>query len=167
MGYDFNSFVQSFNRGTNTWVKNNIFRRLRWLDSKPLAHLITLMYLAIWHGYHLGYFLIFGLEFGVMMAQQQLYSLVRRSPELSRFTSIPSVRLFLCVLGRVNLLYTTGFGFLTFGLVKTKYWIGPVKSLYFIGYIFYFIIWPILYRALLNILPLRKNGRGMCTTTRD
>ncbi|KAK6045886.1 hypothetical protein COOONC_16609 [Cooperia oncophora] len=112
MGYDFNSFVQSFNRGTNTWVKNNIFRRLRWLDSKPLAHLITLMYLAIWHGYHLGYFLIFGLEFGAMMAQQE-----------------------------------------------------PVKSLYFIGYIFYFIIWPILYRVLLNILPLRKNEEECQATT--
>nr|CDJ82257.1 Membrane bound O-acyl transferase domain containing protein [Haemonchus contortus] len=156
VGTDFTSCVQAFNRGTNTWVKNNILRRLRWLNNKSLAHLITLGYLAIWHGYHLGYFLIFGMEFGCMVAQEQLYSLVRRSPELSSLTSKPSLRPFLWLCGRLILLYSMGFAFLMFGLVKTKYWIGPVKSLYFIGYIFYFIIWPALYQVLLNVLPLKK-----------
>ncbi|KAK5980139.1 hypothetical protein GCK32_018942, partial [Trichostrongylus colubriformis] len=124
VGYDFTSCVQSFNRGTNTWVKNNIFRRLRWLGNKSLAHIFTLGYLAIWHGYHLGYFLIFGLEFGCIVAQEQLYSLVRRSPELSSLTSRPALRPILWLFGRLTLLYTVGFGFLSFGLVKTRYWIG-------------------------------------------
>lgn len=50
----------------------HIFRRLRWLDNKPLAHLATLFYLAIWHGYHLGYFLLFASEFACMVAQEQV-----------------------------------------------------------------------------------------------
>ncbi|PIO71840.1 hypothetical protein TELCIR_06253 [Teladorsagia circumcincta] len=85
---------------------------------------------------------------------------------MTQFTKIPSVRLFLWVFGRLTLLYSAGFGFLTFGLVKTKYWIGPVKSLYFIGYIFYFIIWPILHQVLLKVLPLRKE-EDKCPTTTD
>ncbi|KAK6041735.1 MBOAT family protein [Cooperia oncophora] len=72
MGHDFSSAIQSFNVGTNTFAKNHIFRRLRWLNSKPGAHLVTLLYLAIWHGYHLGYFLLFFFEFGCVMAQEQV-----------------------------------------------------------------------------------------------
>ncbi|KAK6027785.1 hypothetical protein OSTOST_06184 [Ostertagia ostertagi] len=99
----------------------------------------------------------------------QVYALVRRSPELTQFTKIPSVRLFLWVFGRLNLLYSAGFGFLSFGLGENKIldWVTvqPVKSLYFIGYIFYFIIWPILHQVLLNVLPLRKEEDRCPTTT--
>ncbi|KAK6731048.1 hypothetical protein RB195_007485 [Necator americanus] len=156
-GHDFTSLVQSFNCGTNTFAKNHILRRLRWLDSKPLAHLATLGYLAIWHGYHLGYFLLFGLEFACMVAQDQLYKLIDRTPGWAEFNANPLVRPFVCVFGRVVILYTTGFGFLTFGLVKTKYWIGPVKSLYFLGYIFYIVVWPLLHYALVAVLPRKPN----------
>ncbi|RCN48445.1 MBOAT family protein [Ancylostoma caninum] len=152
-GHDFTSLVQSFNCGTNTWAKNHILRRLRWLNNKPAAHLATLIYLAVWHGYHLGYFLIFTLEFGCMVAQEQLYSLIDRTPGWAELVANPSLRPFVLVSGRIIVLYTTGVGFLTFGLVKTKYWIGPVKSLYFFVYIVYFIIWPLLYQFLRKTLP--------------
>lgn len=51
---------------------SHLFRRLRWLNSKPGAHLVTLTYLAVWHGYHLGYFLLFFFEFACVMAEQQV-----------------------------------------------------------------------------------------------
>ncbi|KAE9418196.1 hypothetical protein Angca_009004, partial [Angiostrongylus cantonensis] len=154
-GSDFTSCIQSFNCGTNNWVRNHIMRRLRWLNSKPAAHIITLGYLAIWHGYHLGYFLLFGLEFGCMLAQEQLYLLIEQMPCLAEFFARPQVRPFTWLFGRLTVLYSMSFGFLTFGLVKTRYWIGPIKSLYFIGYIFYFIIWPLFCQLLLNILPMK------------
>ncbi|KJH48156.1 MBOAT family protein [Dictyocaulus viviparus] len=162
-GHDFTSCIQSFNRGTNAWVKNNVMRRLRWLNSKPAAHIITLGYLAIWHGYHLGYFLLFGMEFGCVLAQEQLYSLIKSTPEWFEFNAKPFMRPFIWIFGRLTLLYSMGFGFLSFGLVKTKNWIGPVKSLYFIGYIFYFLVWPLFYHVLLYILP--KKSKDITTTT--
>ncbi|VDO73941.1 unnamed protein product [Haemonchus placei] len=55
-----------------------------------------------------------------------MYSLVRRSPELSSLSSKPSLRPFLWLCGRLLLLYSMGCAFLMFGLVKTKYWIGIV-----------------------------------------
>ncbi|KIH59984.1 hypothetical protein ANCDUO_09769, partial [Ancylostoma duodenale] len=156
-GHDFTSLVLSFNCGTNTWAKNHVLRRLRWLDNKPAAHFATLMYLAVWHGYHLG------LEFGCMVAQQQLYSLIDRTPGWAELVANPLFRPFVVVCGRTIVLYTTGVGFLTFGLVKTTYWIGPVKSLYFIVYIIYFAIWPLLYQFLRNTLPRKPRTDGKQT----
>ncbi|VDL69779.1 unnamed protein product, partial [Nippostrongylus brasiliensis] len=123
-GHDFTSMVHSFNRGTNSWARNNIMRRLRWMDSKPLAQLTTLTFLAIWHGFHLGYFIMFGTEFACVMAQEQLYSLIRRSPEWSDFLRKDSVRPLVTVFGRIIIVYTTGSALLTFGLVTRKMWIG-------------------------------------------
>ncbi|VDK62618.1 unnamed protein product [Cylicostephanus goldi] len=124
LGKDFTDCIQSFNCGTNTWAKNHVLRRLRWLDNKPLAHVATLAYLAIWHGYHLGYFLLFGLEFGAVHAQQQLYKLIDRTPGWAELIAKPNARPFIQLFGRIVTAYTMGFAFLTMGLVKTRYWIG-------------------------------------------
>uniref|UniRef100_A0A183FMZ9 Lysophospholipid acyltransferase 5 n=1 Tax=Heligmosomoides polygyrus TaxID=6339 RepID=A0A183FMZ9_HELPZ len=144
--------ARAFNRGTNTW---------------PLAHVITLGYLAIWYGYHLGYFHLFGFEFGCVMAQQQLYSLIKQSPAWARFNMEPAVRPLLLLFGRLVVLYSTSFVFLTFGLVKTRNWIGPIKSLYFAGYIFYFFIWPLLHKLLLSVLDIDKKSRARSPTTSE
>ncbi|VDO55840.1 unnamed protein product [Haemonchus placei] len=158
MGHDFSSAIQSFNVGTNTFAKNHIFRRLRWLNSKPGAHLVTLGYLAIWHGYHLGYFFLFFFEFGCVVAQEQLYSLIDRTPGWAEFNAKPAVRPFIWLFGRLTVMYSMGFGFLCFGLVKTKYWIGPLKSLYFIGFLIFFVIWPIVHYVLKRTLPKKPKA---------
>ncbi|CCD71669.1 Lysophospholipid acyltransferase 5 [Caenorhabditis elegans] len=152
-GHDYNSVVESFNCGTNTFAKNHIHRRLRWVNNKLASHVITLSYLAIWHGYHLGYFLLFGVELGCVQAQNQLYALIKRTPGWSEAISKPISRPFIWIFGKLTISYSMGFAFLMFGLIKTKYWIGPVKSLYFIGFIIYFIVWPILHMVLLRVLP--------------
>ena len=35
------------------------------MGSRYASHFTTLMFLAIWHGYHLAYFVMFALEFAV------------------------------------------------------------------------------------------------------
>lgn len=61
--------ISAFNISTNLWSKNYIFKRLRWLGNKQLSQLGTLFFLAIWHGFHAGYFLTFALEFFVVLAE--------------------------------------------------------------------------------------------------
>ncbi|CAJ0604512.1 unnamed protein product [Cylicocyclus nassatus] len=156
-GHDFSSVISSFNCGTNTFAKNHIFRRLRWLGSRAAAHLVTLSYLAIWHGYHLGYFFLFLFEFGCMIAQEQLYSLINDTPGWAEFNAKPAVRPFVWFFGRLVIQYFMGFIFLCMGLLKTKYWIGPVKSLYFVGFILVFAVWPVLHYTLRRILPKKTD----------
>jgi len=54
-------------------ISSHIFKRLKWLGNKYYSHLITLLYLAVWHGYHLGYFMLFAFEFMCMVAQEQVF----------------------------------------------------------------------------------------------
>jgi lysophospholipid acyltransferase 5 len=153
LGSDYNSVVESFNCGTNAFAKNHIFKRLRWLGNKYLSHLTTLIYLAVWHGYHLGYFILFFYEFTTVVAQEQLYSLIKRTPGASEFFAQPFVRPFTWLFGRIMINISMAFGFLTFGLLKKEIWIAPVMSMYGYMYIFYFILWPALYQILLRVLP--------------
>ncbi|KAI1321155.1 hypothetical protein EDD11_007721 [Mortierella claussenii] len=64
--------VSSFNMNTNFWAKLYIFKRLRFLGNKNLSALGVLLFLAIWHGTHLGYFVCFGLEFMDMETERRL-----------------------------------------------------------------------------------------------
>jgi len=63
--------VTSFNMNTNFWAKLYIFKRLRFLGNKNLSALGVLLFLAIWHGTHLGYFFCFGLEFMDMETERR------------------------------------------------------------------------------------------------
>jgi len=58
--------IDSFNINTNDWVKRYIFKRLRFLNNRHISQGSTLLFLAIWHGLSLGYFLCFLLEFVYM-----------------------------------------------------------------------------------------------------
>jgi len=48
-----------------------IFKRLRFLGNKNLSHFLTLMFLALWHGLFVGYFVCFLGEFVIMVIEKQ------------------------------------------------------------------------------------------------
>ncbi|KAI8984455.1 MBOAT, membrane-bound O-acyltransferase family-domain-containing protein [Mycotypha africana] len=59
----FDRFISDFNINTNLWVKQYVFKRLRFLGNKMLSQLGALFFLAVWHGFHFNYFDTFFLEF--------------------------------------------------------------------------------------------------------
>jgi lysophospholipid acyltransferase 5 len=69
---DIRGVVASFNIRTNAWAKYYIFKRLKWLYSKHLSMIVTLAFLALWHGFWPGYFISFAYEFICLLAEQQL-----------------------------------------------------------------------------------------------
>ncbi|KAF1763266.1 hypothetical protein GCK72_011532 [Caenorhabditis remanei] len=93
----------------NRYIIGHIHRRLRWLNNKLASHVITLTYLAIWHGYHLGYFLLFGIELGCVQAQNQLYALIKRTPGWTEAISQPIARPFIWLFGKITISYSMGF----------------------------------------------------------
>jgi lysophospholipid acyltransferase 5 len=66
-----NAYVSTFNINTNHWAKRYVFKRLIFLGSRNLSSLGTLMFLAVWHGYHPGYFITFAMEFMDMEAERR------------------------------------------------------------------------------------------------
>nr|CAD2196730.1 unnamed protein product [Meloidogyne enterolobii] len=158
LGSDFQSVIDSFNCCTNEFAKNHIFKRLKWLGNKYYSHLITLLYLAVWHGYHLGYFMLFAFEFMCMVAQEQLYTFIAFGPpQFRHLINLWWAKPLCWLFGRLNICVSMAFAFLTFGLVKKEIWITPLKSMYFYGYIIYFIVWPTFFTFVLR--PLIKKPK--------
>ena len=61
--YNFGDYVSSFNVQTNLWVFQYIYKRLKFLNNRNISHLSALAFLAIWHGFHSGYYMTFFMEF--------------------------------------------------------------------------------------------------------
>lgn len=61
--YHFGDYIASFNVQTNLWVFQYVYKRLKFLNNKNLSHISALMFLAVWHGFHSGYYMTFFLEF--------------------------------------------------------------------------------------------------------
>lgn len=69
---EFNHYILSFNINTNHWCLEYIYKRCRFLGSKLYSQLVTLTFLAVWHGIHSGYYLCFFMEFIIMNLEKDV-----------------------------------------------------------------------------------------------
>lgn len=77
----FAGLIRSFNITTNTFASKYIFKRLKFLGSKPVSQISTLFFLALWHGWKTGYYVTFSLEFLIMKMEwevSEIYLMVER-----------------------------------------------------------------------------------------
>ena len=57
------SLIDTWNIRTTAWCSKHIYKRCKFLGNKTLSQLITMLFLAIWHGLHIGYVIFFMQEF--------------------------------------------------------------------------------------------------------
>jgi len=69
---NFVGLISTWNINTNKWIKNYIFKRFKHLGNKEISFLISLTFLAIWHGWYLGYFVSFYSELIYLRAEQHV-----------------------------------------------------------------------------------------------
>lgn len=79
----FGGIIRSFNIRTNAFAAKYIFKRLKFLGSKAASQLLTLLFLATWHGLETGYFICFGMEFLIMKMETDLAAKIKVSPLLN------------------------------------------------------------------------------------
>ncbi|XP_017107728.2 lysophospholipid acyltransferase 5 [Drosophila bipectinata] len=65
-------YVQSFNVNTNQWVGQYIYKRLKFLNNRTISYGAALGFLAVWHGYHSGYYMTFLMEYMVVSTEKQI-----------------------------------------------------------------------------------------------
>lgn len=80
----FNHYILSFNINTNHWCAEYIYKRLRFLGSKIYSQLMTLLFLALWHGFHSGYYHCFFMEFLIMYFERDVSIYDRDSSKFNR-----------------------------------------------------------------------------------
>ncbi|KAI0238544.1 hypothetical protein L0F63_006073 [Massospora cicadina] len=128
-----NQIIGCFNINTNLWVKQYIFKRLRFLNSKELSQLGSLFFLALWHGFHSGYFACFLLEFVDIWVEQRLVKLISPRTQWIHATH-PSLSYLINLL---CYLYTFGalhYALIAFGLLHFKLYYEAYSSIYFLGH---------------------------------
>ncbi|CAO3600782.1 unnamed protein product [Absidia cylindrospora] len=126
--------IGSFNINTNMWTKYYVFKRLKFMGSKLISQGASLLFLAVWHGFHLNYFITFACEFfytqcesvlrrrltpvvGPLIAKNHLYALIAKG--------------LAWVLCSMTLNYAVvGFDLLQLSKAWTAY-----KSVYFLGHL--------------------------------
>lgn len=68
----FQNYIESFNVNTNHWVAEYVFKRLKFMGNRNISHGATLLFLAVWHGFHSGYYMCFLMEFIVVHFEKEV-----------------------------------------------------------------------------------------------
>lgn len=68
----FNHYIQSFNVNTNHWVGHYVYKRLKFMNNRLISQAAALLFLAVWHGFHTGYYVCFLHEFLVMYMEKDV-----------------------------------------------------------------------------------------------
>ncbi|RZB54390.1 lysophospholipid acyltransferase 5 [Asbolus verrucosus] len=148
---EFTHYIQSFNTNTNSWIAQYVYKRLKFLGNRNISQLAALLFLAIWHGFHSGYYVCFFFEFIVVYMEREVKSIVKSNAALSNFFARSSVLLVVNLLLRLYTFIFMGWCLLPFALLTfDRYWTA-FSSVYHIGTIL-FVLWPILYSPILKII---------------
>ncbi|XP_046381384.2 lysophospholipid acyltransferase 5-like [Haliotis rufescens] len=160
----FHQMIQSFNINTNMWMSKYIFKRLRFLGNKFVSQGVTLLYLAVWHGLHTGYYMCFMLEFFMTNTQNQLGSLVDASPQLKSLVQQPSIKIVLWGVSKIITTFSLSYALVGFGLLTVPKWTKVYASIYYIGHVV-FLGWPVVYILLKKfVLPRKRAVNGIQNT---
>lgn len=159
-GVSFDSAIKSFNVNTNLWASQYIFKRLKFLGNKLLSQFLTLLFLAVWHGLHSGYYMTFLMEFVVMKMERDVLVVIQRMPALYNLLSQGVLRVPVLVFCKIWQVVMFGYCIAPFVLLSLSKWWQVYKSVYFMGYVIYFG-WPLILPLLKNIIPRDSTkGRG-------
>ncbi|XP_064545966.1 lysophospholipid acyltransferase 5 [Drosophila montana] len=160
-------YVQSFNVNTNQWVGHYIFKRLKFLNNRNISYAAALGFLAVWHGYHSGYYMAFLMEYMIVSTEKQIefvYTkhVLPKYGEMLNDSQIYTVLSFLC-LKSYNIVYM-GWCLTSFAFLKYERWITVYSAVNYFGFI-YILIWAVMYNGYRYYLRIQPKDRQAGPTT--
>ena len=151
----FHHVVESFNVLTNHWASVYIYKRLKFLGSRTLSLLLTLIFLAVWHGCHSGYYLAFINEFLLVKVEREFLSICGRSKKVERWLESPRLARLFRLLGWLVVLFFLPLCFIPFALLTFSKFYPAYAATYFLLYVV-FGSWPLI-RGLLKWFLFDEN----------
>ncbi|KAK9884303.1 hypothetical protein WA026_005255 [Henosepilachna vigintioctopunctata] len=152
---DFDDYVHSFNTNTNLWLGHYIYKRLKFLGNRNFSHLGALMFLAVWHGFHTGYFVAFFIEFLVIYTERDIKTIVKSNEKVSQFFNQPMVNIPLKLFLRLYTFIFMGFCLIPFVLFTWENYTYTYVSINYSGLILY-VLYPVLWGPILRAVLKRK-----------
>jgi len=127
----FQDMLEGFNINTSRWSFKYVFRRLAFLGNKHLSHVLTLLFLSVWHGFYVGYLILFALEFGLINTERNLCINLRILSGKSFEELSSPLRLLIRIVGFTYRAYVCAFAATAFMLLRWR----RIKIVY--GYVYY------------------------------
>jgi len=116
--------IDNFNINTNDWVKRYIFKRMKFANSRHISTATALYFLALWHGFSIGYFYCFTLEFIYMESERRYQELTKNIVDtLQKDNASPVIK-------AAYYLYSTGCWFMRQLLMHYAFVPFELKTLY-------------------------------------
>ncbi|XP_076292822.1 lysophosphatidylcholine acyltransferase 3 protein nessy isoform X2 [Lasioglossum baleicum] len=134
----FNHYIMSFNTNTNNWCAEYVYKRLKFLGSKLYSQFFTLLFLALWHGFHSGYYVCFFLEFIIMYAEKDLTSIFEKQEKLQSWMKAHiELRMLFAAVTFVYTFVFMGYSVVCFHLLSFSRYNQVYSSIYYCGHIIY------------------------------
>lgn len=150
----FQHIIDGFNINTNQWAASYIYKRLKFMNNRLLSQTVTLFFLAIWHGYHIGYFLTFFNEFLVIYIDKMWMSLLDRSEWMEH----PGANSVTKVLGYLYVHLLLPHCFIPFSLFSATKFIRSYQGTYFVFYVF-ILLFPLLVKVVKPMMRLKARHK--------
>lgn len=157
LAQNFIDYIDSFNINTNLWVFQYIYKRLKFLGNKYYSQIGVLLFLTLWHGFHSGYFMCFGMEFMVVVMEKDLESILKKNQVFLEFLSKPGIRELKWIVLKAYTIIFMGPCIAPLAVRSFDNWWFLYKNTYFFAQIFWGT-W-FLYRPIVKALfpPTKKN----------
>lgn len=150
-GVTFDKLIKTFNVNTNLWVAHYVFKRLKFLGNKLLSQGISLLFLAVWHGLHSGYYMTFFMEFIVMKMEREFIGLLDRLKFFRDLNNNPIAKIPLWIVCKYYQLFMFAWCITPFILLSFSRWFQVYSSVYFAGFVIY-LGWPAVYPVLKSLV---------------
>lgn len=133
----FGHIIESFNINTNHWVAVYIYKRLKFMGSRTVSQVVTLFFLAVWHGSHVGYYLTFANEFITIKVEREFLGLWNKSEKVERWMKDPLLARMSKVGGWLCVIFILPHCFISFALLTYSKFFTGYANTYFLMYILY------------------------------
>lgn len=148
---EFNHYIQSFNINTNHWVAQYVYKRLKFLGNRHLSQGSALLFLAIWHGFHSGYYTCFIFEFMVMYMEKDWQGILKKNPHVAAIFQKKPMDTLSYIALRIYTFGFMGWCMIPFALLTfSKYW-QAYGAVNYMGIVL-FLMWPIVYSPIIKII---------------
>ena len=152
----YHKLIQSFNINTNAWVKTYVYKRCKFLKNQMLSQLITVVFLAIWHGTHSGYYLAFLYQILSVRFEKQFFGMVNNSAWVNKLYQNSVFERASKVLGYFYFWFTLPHCFLPFFLLSYEVY-APILLTTKCVVLIFFGSWPLWKFLVKMVLIPRKN----------
>jgi len=137
----FAQVIESFNVNTNHWVAVYVFKRLKFLGNKLVSQAVTLLFLAVWHGLHFGYYLTFLNEFMTVLVEREFLGVWAKAPAVATWRRHPAFARVTSALGWAWVWLTLPHCFIPFSLLMWSASLEGYKNTWFLMYLVYAFWW--------------------------